>query len=93
MPTKQKHSEITEIKTALIKRGWGEAIELLDCVAKHNPAGLAEWLRTKSTTYLMQICEPFRNWSIYGQRNTPLPFDNDVYALDAVGSKAQQGDK
>ena len=74
----------TPLKTFLLKRGWGEAINLLDCLVRCNPDGFDEWARNKSTTYLRRICEPYKGWSIYHQRNDPLPFDNDVCALDTA---------
>lgn len=74
---------LTTIKSHLLKRDWGDAITLLEYVAKINPVGLSEWLKSKDTVILMEICEPFRNWSMYDQRLDPMPFDNDVLALDA----------
>jgi len=74
----------TILKTSLIKRGWGDAIELLDCLIRLENKKYKKWLKTKSTLDLRAACERFRNWSIYDQRKGPLPFDNDVYALDTI---------
>lgn len=80
----RRNNPLNAIKSSLLAKGWGNAIELLNCIAKHKPEALAEWLKTKSTITLMQAAESFRNWSIYNQRSESLAFDNDVYALDAV---------
>lgn len=88
METKQA-PKTTELKSILLNKGWGDAIVLVDFLAKNNPDGLCQWMKNQSTTFLMGICEPFRNWSYYRDvRIDPMPFDNDVYALDAAIAKA-----
>jgi hypothetical protein len=74
----------TPLKTALLKAGWGDAIVLLDCLIKHEPAKLEKWVKSGSTVVLKDACWRFRTWSIYSHRLDPMPFDNDVYALDAA---------
>ncbi len=80
----RRNNPLNAIKSKLLAKGWGNAIELLDCIAKHKPDALAIWLKTKCTITLMQAAESFKDWSIYNQRPEALAFDNDIYALDAV---------
>lgn len=77
----------TQLKSLLTNKGWSAAIELLNDVVKHNPAGFAQWIADKSTLTLRSICEPFRSRSYYQGQSRPLPFDNDVDALDACINK------
>ena len=74
----------TPLKTFLLKKGWGEAIVLLDCLVRCNPDGFDEWVGNKSTIHLVRICERYRGWDIYNHRRDPLSHDNDVYALDTA---------
>ena len=74
----------TPMKSHLLKRDWGEAIELLDCLTKHEPEGLGKWLKSGSTIQLRRPCERFRDWSIYQQRLDPMPFENDVQAIEVA---------
>ncbi len=77
----------TQLKSLLIEKGWSEAIELLNDVIKHNPSGFARWVNTKCTIFLRSMCEPFRSRSYYRGQTRPLPFENDVSALDACIGK------
>ena len=79
----------TAIKSLLLQKDWGEAITLLDFILRKNPEGFKRWVSTGSTIVLKEICEPFRKWSFYRDRLGPLPFENDVWALDAVITKAK----
>jgi hypothetical protein len=72
------------IKSTLLARGWGDAITLLECLIKNDPSKFSSWLNSGSTIELRRSCERFRNWSIYSQRLDPMPFENDVSALDSV---------
>jgi hypothetical protein len=79
-----KPEQINKIKKVLIARGDGDAIELLNCMATHNPEKTAKWLKTKSTLDLKEAANKFEGWSIYNHRTSPLPFFNDVAALDSA---------
>lgn len=76
----------TPVKTALLQSGWPDAIQLVEFVGKGNPEGFKKWCKNKSTLYLREICEPYRRSVYYRdtRRGEPLPFENDVDAMDAV---------
>lgn len=76
--------KINKIKSVLISKGWGDAIELLNCMTAHNTEKTEKWLKTKSTLDLRDAAKKFEGWSIYSHRTSPLPFHNDVDALDAA---------
>lgn len=76
-----------DIKRELIRRGSGKAIELLETMSKLNPERFAKWLKTGGTIELRKIAAPYKNYSIYDQRNDRLPFFNDVCEIDSVWLK------
>lgn len=78
------NSRITQLKTALLRKGWGSALELVDVLYRERPWAFQEWLKTGRTQDLMAISERYRTWSIYSHRTDKLPFDNDVYAMDTA---------
>jgi len=78
---------ITEMKTALIRRGSGQAIELLDVTIRDKPDSLKAWLKKGSTVELRRLAAPYKTYSIYDQRKERLPFFNDVCAIDSVWLK------
>jgi hypothetical protein len=74
-----------KLKTILYNSDQGSAIELLELISKENDFNI--WLQNKSTITLMQMANKFRSYSIYANRLEALPFDNDVYAIDAATLK------
>lgn len=81
------------LKSRLIKKGWGEAIELFNCFEKHCPKEFEEWKKSGDTILLRDSCEKFRNWAIYNSRTGNLPFENDVYAIDACMAQMEHEKK
>lgn len=78
---------LNNLKSRLIKNGWGNAIELLNTFQRQSPLEFEAWKQSGSTVYLKTSCERFRNWSLYKHRTDPLPFENDVDAIDSCWKK------
>lgn len=74
---------IHSIRNTLVKR-WPKSLDLLKALEDKRGIEFACYLRSGSTTELMDICSSFKGSSLYGTRLDPLPFDNDVYAIDAA---------
>ena len=82
---------LNNLKSRLIKRGWGKAIELLNVFKKHCPEEFEEWKKSGSTVLLKQSCLKFKSWHIYKHRSDNLPFENDVDAIDSCWRKLVGG--
>lgn len=78
---------LNNLKSRLIKNGWGNSIELLNLFQKHCPLEFAEWKKTGSTILLKQSCLKFKMWSIYNTRTDNIPFENDIDAIDSCWTK------
>ncbi len=77
-------AKTTLIKTVLIQKGWGDAIELLNVIQKNNKVSFDKWLHSGFTTLLMDMAEPYKAWAIYANRTDVLPFFNDICAIDSA---------
>lgn len=84
---------LNNLKSRLIKKGWGDAIELLNTFKRQSPLEFEEWKQSGSTVYLKQSCFRFRMWSMYNHRKDPLPFENDVDAIDSCWTKPNKDEK
>lgn len=60
------------------------ALDLLFTIQKLNPTGLYDWVENGDTIKLRHLAEPYKKFSIYVNRNGPLPFFNDVCAIDSA---------
>lgn len=81
---------LNNLKSRLIKNGWGNAIELLNYFKRFSPLEFEEWKKTGSTILLKQACWKFRMSSIYNHRTDKLPFENDVDAIDSCYTKPKK---
>ena len=82
-------TRLASLKACLIRKGWGDAIELLDIIKDHDQviygsSDFTNWLRDGGTLKLMNIVRPYKGLPMYEKRTGPLPFDNDFAALDAA---------
>lgn len=79
---------LNNLKSRLIKNGWGDAIQLLNTFHRQSPLEFEAWKQSGSTIYLIKSCERFRDWAMYRNNKTrPLPFENDVDAIDTCWTK------
>ena len=81
---------LNNLKNRLIKRGWGDAIELLNLFQKHCPKEFEEWKKTGSHILIRDSCEQFKSWAMYRNQNRPLPFENDIEAIGACWRPANK---
>jgi len=69
---------------------WVRAIPLMNAVKKASPVEYAAWLVNGSTLEWFEIARPHEHTEIYADRPKfgnpadPLPFDNDLHAIDAA---------
>ena len=82
-----------KIRDRLPSTGWNDghkAIPLLDAVKAASPVEFADWLVNGGTVAWFGLARPHEDTEIYAERPKygnpadPLPFDNDMYAIDSV---------
>lgn len=74
---------LNNLKKRLIKKEWGQAIELLNLFKHHCPNEFEEWKKTGSHVLLRDSCQKFKSWAMYKNSIRHLPFENDVEAIGA----------
>ena len=75
---------VSRLKTVLLTSNWANAIDLVAAMERHQANEFSLWLASGSTIKLREIAEHWRKSSLYWQRNDPLPFENDIQAIDSA---------
>lgn len=76
--------EVWQLKSELLRRDEGGAIELVTLISKDEKAFL-KWFYSKSTLKLIDLVSKYENHSLYTQvRNKSLTFFNDWNSIDSA---------